>query len=255
MVVIGVISAKGGVGKTTVVSNLGAALTKDFGRKVLVIDGNITTPTLGIHLGMLSQDRTLDNVLDGIISFNQAIYIHPCGLHIVPTGLSPDGTYPDPGKLQEKLMDIRNNYDIILIDCAAGIGKEVISAITASDSVLVVTNPEMTSIVAAIKIIKISKSLNIPILGIVVNKVAKEKYELKISDIEELCETKVISIIPYDKKISESIKKMTPIVLYDSKSPTTFAFKHLAAYIIGEGYVEYPKRTIWDKLKLSLIHI
>jgi flagellar biosynthesis protein FlhG len=78
--IISVVSAKGGVGKTTVVSNVSAALVKNFGRRVLVVDGNITTPTLGIHLGMLSQDKTLQDVLAGNINLTQAIYIHPCGL-------------------------------------------------------------------------------------------------------------------------------------------------------------------------------
>lgn len=243
--IIGVVSAKGGVGKTTLVSNVGSALVKEFGKKVLVIDGNITTPTLGIHLGMLSQEKTLDDVLGGNLNFHQATYIHPCGLHIVPASLSPN-KYPDPERLKERLTEIKDEYDVIFIDGAAGIGREVISAIQASDNVLVTTNPEMTSIVSAIKVIKISKSLNIPLLGIVINKVTKEKHELKISDVEELCEIKVISTIPYDKKIPESIKRMTPVVLYDTDSPSSSAFKSLAAYIIGE---EYFKETFWDRLR------
>ncbi|MEM5829362.1 MAG: cell division ATPase MinD [Candidatus Aenigmatarchaeota archaeon] len=247
--IIGVISAKGGVGKTTVVSNLGAVLVKEFGKKVLVVDGNITTPTLGIHLGMLSQEKTIDDVLDGNLIFNQAIYIHPCGLHIAPASLSLRTRYPDVEKLKEILRGVKESYDVIFIDGAAGIGREVLSTIQASDGVLVVTNPEMTSIVAAIKAIKISNTLNIPVLGIVINKVTKGKHELKISDVEELCEVKVISTIPYDKKIPESIKKMTPVVLLYPNSPSSLAFKSLAAYIIGEAY---PKETFWDKLRKIL---
>lgn len=244
--IIGVISAKGGVGKTTVVSNVGALLVKEFGKKVLVIDGNITTPTLGIHLGILSQEKTLDDVLEGILDFHQATYIHPCGLHIVPASLYVRNGYPDPEKLKERLLEVKDSYDVILIDGAAGIGREVISTIQASDGVLVVTNPEMTSIVAAIKAIKIAKSLGIPILGITVNKATKEKHELKIPDIEELCETKVISTIPFDKKIPQSIKKMTPVVLYEGNSSSCSAFKSLAAHLIGE---EYQKETFWKRLR------
>lgn len=244
--IIGVISAKGGVGKTTVVSNVGAILVKEFGKKVLVIDGNITTPTLGIHLGMLSQEKTLDDVLDGNLDFHQATYIHPCGLHIVPSSLSVRNRYPDPERLKERLTEVKDLYDVILIDGAAGIGREVIAVIQASDGVLIVTNPEMTSIVAAIKAIKISKSLGISPLGIVINKATKEKHELKISDIEELCETKVISTIPFDREILKSIKKMTPVVLCDGRAPSYPAFKSLAAYIIGK---EYFAETFWDKFR------
>jgi septum site-determining protein MinD len=247
--IISVVSAKGGVGKTTVVSNLGTVLVKNFGKRVLVVDGNITTPTLGIHLGMLSQEKTLHDVLAENVNLTQAIYIHPCGLHIIPASLSPTSEYPDPQTLKEKLDDIKNAYDIIFIDGAAGIGREVISAIRASDSVLVVTNPEMTSVLSAIKAIKISRSLGIPILGIVLNRATREKHELKVSDVEELCEAKVIAAIPYDRKIPESIRRMTPVVLYDKNAKSVPAFNSLAAQIIGE---ELRKEGFLDKLKRFL---
>jgi len=247
--IISVVSAKGGVGKTTVVSNVGTTLVKNFGKKVLVVDGNITTPTLGIHLGMLSQEKTLHDVLAGNVNLTQAIYIHPCGLHIIPASLSPTSEYPDPQTLKEKLEEIKNSYDVIFIDGAAGIGREVISAIKASDNVLIVTNPEMTSVLSAIKAIKISRSLGIPILGIVLNRATREKHELKVSDVEELCEAKIIATIPYDKKIPESIRRMTPVVLYDKNAKSVPAFNSLAAQIIGE---ELKKERFLDKLKRLL---
>lgn len=247
--IIGIVSAKGGVGKTTVTSNLSVALVKNFGKKVLAIDGNITTPNLGIHLGMLSQERTIHDVLMGNLKLTQAIYIHPSGLHIIPASLSPTTEYPDPQILKEKLEEVKGNYDFIFIDGAAGIGREVISVVKASDFILVVTNPEMTSVLSAIKVIKISKYLGVPTIGIVVNKTMKEKHELKPSDIEELCEAKVIAIIPHDKKILESIRKMTPVVLYDGNSPASVAFNKLAAYIAGEEILE---ESFIQKLKKFL---
>jgi flagellar biosynthesis protein FlhG len=247
--IIGVISAKGGVGKTTIVANLGVTLVKNFGKKVLVIDGNITTPTLEVHLGMLSQEKTLHDVLDGKISLLQSIYIHPSGLHIIPSSLSPITEHPDLKALKEKLEEIKNSYDIILIDGAAGIGTEVISVIKACDCVLIVTNPEMTSVLSAIKAIKISRNLGVSVLGIVLNKATKEKHELKASDIEEICETRVIETIPYDKKIPESIRKMTPVVIYNKNAKSVAAFNSLATKIIGEVV---KKESFFDKIKKIL---
>jgi septum site-determining protein MinD len=244
--IIGVISAKGGVGKTTLVSNVGAALVKEFKKSVLLIDGNVTIPTLGIHFGILPQEKTLDDILNGDSTFDQTIYIHPSGVDMVLGSLDLKTEYPDPTALKEKLSQIKDQYDIILIDGAAGIGREVISTIQASDHVLIVTNPDMTSVAAALKAIKISNFLNVPVLGIALNKVTKEKYELNVPDTEEICETKVISTIPFDKKIAESIKNMTPIVLSDEKTTSSIAFKTLAAHLIGE---EYYRETFWDKLK------
>ena len=244
MTVIGIISAKGGVGKTTIATNLGIALVREFGERVLVIDGNITTPTLGLQLGILSQERNVDDVLEGKESFYQATYIHPSGLQVVPASLSLKHPYPDPENLREKLTEIRDKYDFILIDGAAGIGREVIAVIQASDSVLVVSNPEVTSVVAAIKAIKISKLYNIPVIGMALNKATKKSYELKTNEIKELSEMDIISIIPYDKKILESIKKMKPVFLYH-KSKSKKPFKDLAAYIAGEA----PKKGFREKLR------
>lgn len=63
--VIGVISIKGGVGKTTVVSNLGATLAYEFGKKVLVIDANFSAANLGLHLGIVDPEITIHDVLAG----------------------------------------------------------------------------------------------------------------------------------------------------------------------------------------------
>lgn len=246
---IAVISAKGGVGKTTVTANVAASLAKDFGKRVLAIDGNITTPTLGIHLGILSQEKTLDDVLYGNMKMQQAIYIHPCGLHIVPASLAPNAEYPDVDKLKEKIEEVRSSYDVVLVDGAAGIGREVLSAMKASDDVLVVTNPDMASIVSAIKVIKIARSIDASVIGLVVNKVTGGRHEPKIADIEELCETRVVSAIPYDRKVLESVKNMTPIVLSDAGSPASRAMRNLAGYLIGE---EARKESLKDRIMGAL---
>ena len=247
MVVIGIISAKGGVGKTTVTSNLASALVKYFGKRVLVVDGNITTPNLGIHFGMLSQENTLIEVLEDKIDITQAIYIHPSGVHILPASLAAMVEHPDTSKLKEKIDEVKHNYDFVLIDGAAGIGKEVISTIKASDQILLVSNPDTAAIISGLKAKKIVHALNVPLRGIVLNKIEGKKHEMKIEQIEELTEAKIIGLIPFDKKVVESISKMTPVVLLDGRTKASRAFKKLAAEVCEEFYAE--KESFWDKIK------
>jgi len=73
--VIAIISGKGGVGKTTTAVNLGAALNK-FDKEVIVVDANLSTPNIGIHLGAPMVPVTLNHILRGKANIEDAIYEH-----------------------------------------------------------------------------------------------------------------------------------------------------------------------------------
>ncbi|UCD07328.1 MAG: AAA family ATPase, partial [Candidatus Aenigmatarchaeota archaeon] len=87
--VICVASGKGGVGKTTVVSNLSAALAA-LGKSVIAIDGNLTTSNLGLHLGISMYPITLQDVLRGRANIRDAVYHHQDGFKVVPADVSID---------------------------------------------------------------------------------------------------------------------------------------------------------------------
>ncbi|MDI6721594.1 MAG: AAA family ATPase, partial [Candidatus Aenigmarchaeota archaeon] len=157
--IIACISGKGGVGKTTVVSNLGVALAK-FGRNVIVVDANLTTPNLGLHLGVPLYPTTLHDVLKGTAAIKDAIYYHDSGLKIIPAGLSlRDLRGVDSRDLPNVLLDLLGTSDIVLLDAAAGLGKETLSAIEAADETMLVANPELTSVADALKASKLAQQL------------------------------------------------------------------------------------------------
>jgi septum site-determining protein MinD len=243
--VIGVISIKGGVGKTTVTTNLGAVLAKQFGKKVLLIDANFSAPNLGLHFGLVKPQATLHDVVSGKSDFEKATYVHEAGFHFVPGSLNASGKF-DVFALKKKIKDIKDNYDVILIDSSPTLNAEMLSAIIASDELLVVTSPDYPTLSCTIRATKLAKSKNTPILGMVLNKKRGKNFELSIEDIEELADVPVLAVLKDDNKVLEALSETTPVSLFAPTSNAGIEFRKLAACLIGETYQE---PGIWAKMK------
>jgi chromosome partitioning protein len=130
---IGVVSLKGGVGKTTVVSSLGAALS-ELGSKVLLIDGNIFSPSLGLHLNIIDPEKTLHHVLNRSANTKDAIYEYE-GFHVMPASIF-EKAETNPLKLRDKIKGLKRIYDVILIDSSPSLDKETLAVILASEELL-----------------------------------------------------------------------------------------------------------------------
>ena len=245
--VIAIMSPKGGVGKTVTTANLAAALATEFNKKVLAIDTNISTSSLGLHLDIFYPKKTIHDVLNKKFKVKEAIHIYHENLHVIPASIKvkkKDKNIYDLRKNVQKIVnyydsvlkEVYKEYDLILLDCAPGFDIETIAALQVSGALLLVTNPEYPSIVTAIKAVEYAKKSNLPVGGIVLNKVANKKYELKKEDIESILKIKVIEKIPNDKRVPESIAKKIPVVLFKPYSKASIAYKKLAASLIGKTY-------------------
>lgn len=233
--IIGVISIKGGVGKTTTVSNLGAVLSNEFNQKVLLVDANFSAPNLGLHLGIINPKVTIHDVLMDNASVSEAIYEHEdFGFHIMPANLLYRKI--NPYKLKEKLMKLRNDYDVILIDSSPNLNDEILSTILASDELLVVTTPDYPTLSATMHAVKVAKRKNTAITGLIINNVRGKKYELSIEDIEDATDTPVIALLPDDIKILEALSHTTPAVLHTPLSDAAIEYKKLGACLIGQTF-------------------
>jgi len=233
---IGVISIKGGVGKTTVTSNLGAVLANDFGKKVLIVDANFSAPNLGLHFGLIKpENATIHDVVVGKSPIEKATYVHDSGFHFVPGSLVASGKI-DVYALKKKLRDFKKNYDIVLIDSSPTLNSEILATMVASDELLVVTSPDYPTLSCTIRAVKLAKQKNIPIAGLILNKQRGKSFELGIEDIEELSEVPVIAALPDDSKVLEALSLATPVSLHAPKKGISIEYKKLAAALIGETY-------------------
>ena len=246
MVVIGVLSGKGGVGKTTVTSNLAAALSSEFKRKVIILDTNVSSSHIRLHFGMVDEiKKTLPDVIRGKTTVSKATYSHEItGVDVVPSSL---GLHPNLNL--EKVKKIAGDlavsaYDFVVIDASPGFGRDVIDAINASDIILVVTNPNFPDVSDALKIVELANGKGKKIF-VVLNKVKGKKYELDKDKVESMLDSKVAMVIPEDDKVPESISKGVPVVVYDKGSRASISFKKLAAFLTDTEY----KPSFADRIK------
>jgi septum site-determining protein MinD len=231
-------SGKGGVGKTTLTSNLAYALTS-LGEDVVAMDANLTTPNLGLHFGLHLVPKTLHDVLRGRVKLKDATYKHPYGFRVIPASMAvADLTGVDVGKLHDVTMNLLGKADFVIMDCAAGLGAEAVSAIDAADEVILVTNPDMPSVVDALKTVNIAKRLKKGVTGVVLNRVRGKRSELSMQEVEEMLEAPVIAAIPEDSAVAESIAMKTPVIDYSPYSPAAVEINRLAHALAGRPFKE-----------------
>ncbi|MFB6193059.1 MAG: cell division ATPase MinD [Candidatus Nanohaloarchaea archaeon] len=244
--VISVVSGKGGVGKTTVTSNLGTALSRQ-GKDVLIIDGNFSGANLAQHFGLGFSEITFNDVLNGDAYITQAVSKHPEGVSIVPASVLEFNANAD--QLKHSIVEFLGEKDFVFIDAAAGIGDEVEAAIEASDEVLLVSEPELPSLTNCLGAKKLAEQLDREVLGLVVNGVREERSEVDREDIEDLVETEIIGQIPDHRHVREAIALREPVVAHKPSSKASLAIKDVAHRIQGE---EPPERDLRTKLKANL---
>ncbi|MCD6496513.1 MAG: cell division ATPase MinD [Candidatus Aenigmarchaeota archaeon] len=237
--VIGILSGKGGVGKTTTVANLGTALASYYKKKVIIVDCNITTSHLSLYLGMYYSPVTLNQVLTGKSKIHEAIYdYHVPNLKVIPASLSlKDLRGVDVSRLSRVIKKLSEDADIVLLDGAPGMGREAMATMRASNEVLFISTPFVPSTMDIIKCHQVALEMNTKPLGIMLNMVGKERYELSVQEVEQLSELNVISTVPMDKNVLRSLALKTPVVSFDPESPASRAFLELAGKLIGEKYV------------------
>ena len=240
--VIGVMSLKGGVGKTSVVAALGAALA-EFGKKVLLVDANFSAPNLGIHFNIIDPPVTIHEVLRRKANLRDAIYAAG-DLDVMPAKIFADETI-GPLRLKERVSSLKKRYDVILIDSAPNLGDEGLATLFASDEVFFVITPDHSSLSNTLKTINRAQQRGTTVNGLVLNKVHDKDFELTLDQIEDTTSIPVMAVIPHEIDVLEAQANFIPSVTYKPKSRGSREYKKLAAALIGE---EYQEGINWRKI-------
>ena len=202
--VITVTSGKGGVGKTTAVANLAVALASN-GSKVVCIDGDIGLRNLDVILGL--ENRIVYDIVDvieGRCRLKQAMIRDKKlpNLYLIPAAQTRDKNAVSPSDMNRLIKELRADYDFVLIDSPAGIERGFRNAIAAADRVLVVTNPEVSAVRDADRVIGILEAEEKGPAALIINRLnpnlVKNHDMLSSEDVLDLLAVELICIVRED---------------------------------------------------------
>ncbi len=231
-------SGKGGTGKTTVTVNLGTSLAQ-LGKETYIMDADIGMANMGLVLGLEDVPVTLHEVLAGKASINEAIYEGPNGLKVIPSGLSLQGfQQANPEKMRDVMRDIINRCDFLLIDAPAGISRDGVIPLAIADEVILVVNPELSSIVDALKTKILTEVVGGHVQGAIANRAGIDQNELVQQKMEKSLGVKLIGVIPEDSNIRRAAAYKIPVVVKFPNSDASRAFKRIASNLVGVHYEE-----------------
>lgn len=243
--IIGLISGKGGVGKSTTAINLASALV-ELGKSSVVVDANLDTPNVGVLLGSPVVDFHLHHVLKGRKGIEGAVYLHDSGLEFVPAGLGvlemKGLNYDKLGKELKKL-----SHDYVFVDGPAGLGSDVKELVKSCDEFIIVCNAEMAAITDAMKAAKFVEKAKKRVIGVVVTRIKKDDLDVGLSSIENLLDHPVIGLIPEDDRVRESATLHDSAVCAFPKSKVAKGYFKLGSAFAGVEYIE--EISLWEKLR------
>jgi len=240
-------SGKGGVGKTTTAVNLATAINS-FDEDVTLVDVNLTTPNVGLHLGAPVVPVTLNHVLSGRAELADAVYEHSSGTKVIPSSLSiKELKMLNDRDLVAVSKDLRKISDVVIFDSAAGLGSEAIVALSIADEVILVTNPEMPAVTDALKTAKYAEELGKDVKGVIVNRVRGAKSEMSLTSIREMLELPILGVVPEEDHMQEALAMRNAIFFTHPRSKASKSYRKIAANILGREVAD-EKVGFWARL-------
>ena len=245
--IYGIISGKGGVGKTTIVANLGVALAR-LGKSTLIVDADIALGNLQLFFRLKETPTTLHDVLGGKAEIHEAIYkSSDGGVHIIPCGSSLQGFLrSDLERLDHSLSRLQS-YDFILIDIPTGLTKYSLLPLKAAEEALLVVTPDTASISNALKLKIAAEMQDSKINAIIINK--QRRKGVKSEEIGTTLGVEIFGGIPHDRNVLKAMDAKEPVVTYKPRTPASKALNRLSlkmAALVDESL--RPQQNFLQKL-------
>lgn len=255
---IAIASGKGGVGKSNVALNLSILLSA-AGNRVALVDADIALANLDI-LSNTSAKGNLSHVIAGRRRLDDIIVDLPSGVQLVPgaSGLAKVASLTEfqQAKLLDDLSALEADNDIIIVDCGAGIGSDVLNFASGADNFLVVTTPEPTAITDSYAVIKVMTQRGYSghtslLVNFASNRHQARVTHHRIADVARQFLGMTLYNAGYvvtDPKIRESVCRREPFVLAYPRCPASKCMAALATKLCSGGSLVIRKEGFFRRV-------
>lgn len=259
--IIIIASGKGGTGKTTVSSHIGAMLAA-AGKLIALVDADAGFRNLDIALGMessivydYSDYINGSSELDDVIIKNDDIE----NLYFIAAPQSISTTDFDKEKTAKFWESLKNRFDYVIADAPAGMGDGFMFAAEYADEAIIVALAETSSLRDADRVIAELENQGIEDIRLVINRIrpelVRDKILMNIDDCIDVLSIPILGIVPDDGEVEVSMVNGRPLMEVAGFGAGT-AFSNIAQRIIGNtvqmmDFEIEEKKSIWHRIKYA----
>lgn len=246
---IGFASGKGGVGQTTLTTNIATALHL-FGQDVVLLDADLDAPHVSLLLDAHTVDKTIHHALKNVHHIRDVAYRHKSGLRFIAGSIFEDMQEGlDSSDFDHMMNDVIGTCELVCVDMPHA-GPRYKDIMTTMTDIVVIVTPDMLSVTEALKVVKSARAHKKNLAGVIVNRIGSHEHNLSSSAISSMLDIAVIGEVHETSEIHESLRAKQPFLVRWPAHDTTEHIKSIAATLIGESYIVAPKTD--EKKKKSL---
>jgi pilus assembly protein CpaE len=237
--VVTVFGAKGGIGKTTISTNLAAALVQKAGQSVALVDLDTRFGDVAILMD-IPTDRSISDLAlpDEEIdrdAVHSCLYTHGTGVAILPAPIRPSEWHSiHPGHIEKMVAVLATTHDYVILDTPGAFNDIVSRALEMCTILLLTATPDLASLKDTILALEMLRSWSFPAekVKIVINHTSDAHADARV-DIRRVLGKEVFWTIPYDRSISQATQLGTPIVAAKPRAKASQSLTELAYAVSG----------------------
>jgi pilus assembly protein CpaE len=240
--VLAVFSPKGGVGRTTIATNLALAIKRETNQRVALIDGNLQFGDVGVLLNLNPKNRSMLDAVEGgepdrdIVE--SVVIDHSTGIRVLLAPPSPEGAdLVTPVYLRKMVEILRESHDWVIVDLPSGLNDHSLGILDAADQIMVVAALEITTIKNVRLFLEVADQLDYERskLRLVINR-SDASQGIRIGDVEASIRRPIDGSIVSDGRLAVlAVNRGVPFVVSHPESPLSRDVTTLARKLAGEG--------------------